>query len=173
LTFAPAFDTTNKQEIKTMGITATELHALAPLGASVTYSDGTKRPPERFKNKSRTWEGSNGSGYFTAANPDDARPRFTIMKEYGNTRLGPSLTVKCVFGLDCKLTFEVTPPTPGTILAYREFEGRVEVSHVWPTLADAHAWAHGFYKFETCGNRFWLVTDDGKLIDHMPANAAA
>ncbi|MDB5614986.1 MAG: hypothetical protein JWQ22_2639 [Devosia sp.] len=35
---------------------------LAPLGATVSYSDGTPRPPERFRKKLAAWENRNSGG---------------------------------------------------------------------------------------------------------------
>lgn len=34
----------------------------APLGALIRYSDGTARPPARFRKKLSAWESRNGAG---------------------------------------------------------------------------------------------------------------
>lgn len=153
---------------------ARELMALAPLGAKVAYSDGTPEPPARHKKKLQAWKGSNGSGYFTKLNPGSERaydrPHFTLMQP------GRVLTVMRIFGEDSASEFEVTPPAPGTILAYSEFEGKTEVRHVWPTLTEAQAWAVGYgrgpsgkdYEFSKCGYRFWLIGENGERVDYMP-----
>ena len=38
------------------------IYDLAPLGAIIGYSDGTPRPPSRFRRKLSAWERSNASG---------------------------------------------------------------------------------------------------------------
>ena len=43
---------------------ARSLFTLAPYGAIVRFSDGTPKPPERFKNKLREWNSNNSTGRF-------------------------------------------------------------------------------------------------------------
>lgn len=45
-------------------LTAAELHALKPLGATVRFTDGTPKPPARFNKKLAEWERSNGLGVY-------------------------------------------------------------------------------------------------------------
>jgi len=147
-------------------ITATELYALAPLGAFIEYSDGTSRPPDRFKHKLATWKNSNDWGYFVTANPGNPSrsydaPRFTLQQDHGRVIFNKMM------GLSDRLRFKVTPPKPGTILPYSEFEGQIEVKHVWPDMGAARAWAKGFYKFSNCGFRYFIVREDGTLAEHV------
>lgn len=48
---------------------ALEIFTDAPLGAFVRFSDGTPRPPERFKRKLAAWENYNGTGRLTGKQP--------------------------------------------------------------------------------------------------------
>lgn len=47
-----------------MFLTATQLHALAPFGATIRFTDGTPKPPARFTKKLAAWERTNGLGCF-------------------------------------------------------------------------------------------------------------
>jgi len=144
---------------------AKELHALAPLGALVKFSDGTSRPPDRFNKKLRAWQHHNGQGYFIKADPGDptksyARPYFTLQTENGSV-----LVVNQVFELDSNKTFEVTPPTPGTIIAGHTYRDVFEVRHVWPGgLREAQDWARAErYVLGKCGQEYLVVHSDGSL----------
>lgn len=155
---------------------AKELFDLAPLGAFVKFSDGTPRPPDRFKRKLRSWVNNNNWGYFTRADPGDPKtgyspPTFTLQQDHD------VLIISTLFGLYSTKTFEVTLPKPGTILAYGDHTKAgepVEVRHVWQDYGAARAWATGkynTYKFASCGLKYFIVGADGKLSDHMPADA--
>jgi hypothetical protein len=43
-------------------MSAKDIYDLAPLGSIIRYSDGTPRPPERFKKKLAAWENTNNGG---------------------------------------------------------------------------------------------------------------
>lgn len=43
-------------------MSAQRIYDLAPLGAVIRYSDGTPRPPERFRKKVAAWENNNKCG---------------------------------------------------------------------------------------------------------------
>jgi hypothetical protein len=157
----------NEKRFEMSQITATALLALAPLGAFIEYCDGTPRPPERFKHKLAAWKGTNDCGHFVAAHPGNPSkswdpPRFILQRDYGH------IIFNKMFGVgNDQLHFKVTPPKPGTILPYSEFEGTIEVKHVWPDIGAARAWARGNYKFSNCGYRYLIVTDEGALTEHI------
>ena len=151
-----------------MLLSATELFTLAPLGAYVVYSDGTPKPPARFVNKMRKWENNNSWGYFIKAARDkhDGGPNFWLQQDHGHVIFNRHFNANTN-----TLKFEVTLPAPGTILAYGDFGGIVEIRHVWRDLNAARTWAHGFYKFANCGLKYFLVGETGELIpDYMPAD---
>ena len=43
-------------------MSAQSIYDQAPIGALIRYSDGTPRPPQRFKNKRAAWENNNNVG---------------------------------------------------------------------------------------------------------------
>lgn len=157
---------------KTM--TARALFDLEPLGALIEFSDGTTRPPERHKNKLRDWLGRNNVGYFIAKHVGDPAKSWDDDTFTLQTQNGRVLVVNRIVMVkdDDRSTYTVTPPAPGTILAYSDFAGRIEIRHVWPDLNAARDWAtggHNNYKFATCGHKYFLVGADGSLIpDYMP-----
>lgn len=151
---------------------AKELHALAPLGAYVAFSDGTPRPPDRFKIKLRLWERTNGAGYFVGADPGDpsksyARPNFTL-----RTLTDPVLVVNLVMSIESALSFAVTPATPGLVLAMSQFaaeRGQQEARHVWRDLHAAEQWSRkGGYKFGGQNYTYLMVQPDGTCHPFIP-----
>lgn len=148
-------------------MTAKELFNMAPLGAFVNFSDGTPRPPERFKNKLAVWKEKNDWGYFVSPHPDnpsknDASPTFTLRQDHGH------MVCNKIIGIDSPLVYEAKAPAPGTILSYIVHDGLIQIKHVWPTLDDAKIWAGTRYKFAECGYKFYIIEDDGKRADYMP-----
>lgn len=157
-----------------MSLTAKELHALAPFGAYVTFSDGTPRPPDRFKNKLRDWKSRNAAGYFMRADPGDpsksyARPTFTLQ-----TLNDPVLVVNSIRGLDDDgIRYDVKPPATGTILAYSDSAAELghplEIRHIWRDLNAARHWEQTcHYDLLKCGYRYLVVKDGGTLADYTP-----
>ena len=57
-----------------MHLTAPQLHALAPFGATIRFTDGTPKPPERFTKKLAAWKRNNALGVYIEAK--DAEGRF-------------------------------------------------------------------------------------------------
>ncbi|MFA5951900.1 MAG: hypothetical protein WC807_16620 [Hyphomicrobium sp.] len=45
----------------------------APIGALIRFSDGTPRPPDRFKRKLQAWENANGTGRLSEKTPGSDR----------------------------------------------------------------------------------------------------
>ena len=163
-----------------MKLTAKDLHTLAPLGAYVAYSDGKPKPPQRFNKKLKEWDRSNSWGYFIKAGRGDPtksyhRPGFALQQDHGH------FIINTHFGLEGDLSYEVTMPPAGAILAYHDHSDlghALEISHVWQNLNAARTWAWGHgrngkpdYRFATCGNKYFIVTPNGSLMDYMPADA--
>ena len=62
-----------------MFLTAAELHALAPFGATIRFTDGTPKPPERFNKKLAAWKRNNALGvYCEAKDADTYGATFTL-----------------------------------------------------------------------------------------------
>jgi len=79
---------------------AHELMALEPLGDLVRFSDGTPRPPTRFKKKLSSWLSRNSEGYFSEVRHGD-NPYFTLSRHYDTH------VVEYVFGPDSRHEFIV------------------------------------------------------------------
>ena len=143
---------------------AKELFALAPYGALVSFSDGTPRPPERFTKKLSAWKHDNGAGYFVKARGGKGAGAWDVDEFKLQSQNGRVLTVNQSFSVPgCTKSFGVTPPEPGTILAYGDFDG-VEVRHVWRDADAAHEWARtARYELGNCGQKYFIVAKDGEL----------
>lgn len=170
----------------TAGLTAQQLYEAAPLGARVTFWDGKPKPPARHKNKLRDWESNNSENNHTfrgcrpavtlADNKGYVAPAsFTMTRNYGVGGRGIGLVVNTMFNVTRdELLFTYIPPVPGTILAYVDRDGRVEVEHLWPTLADAHAWQTdrgARYYFSKQSRKYWLIGENGERIDYNPPDS--
>lgn len=175
----------------TAGLTAQQLYDAAPLGARVTFWDGKPKPPARHKNKLRDWESNNSEdnrytfrgvrpavtladnkGYVTTAS-------FMLTRNYGVGGSGIGLVANIMYNVTRgELLFSYVLPAPGTILAYSQRDGDMaEIEHVWPTLADAHAWqTHSgsrYYFSAQYGRKYWLIGENGERIDYDPPDSPA
>ena len=149
---------------------ATELHHLSPLGALVSYNDGTPMPPARHKKKLRAWKNRNGSALFVKAQPGDPTKSWGTATFTLQESDGPVLVVNRIYDINSDLNFEVTPPAPGTILAYSEFERVVDVRHVFKNECAAKDWALSRrYDLKKCGLNYFMVRDDGRLDPFIPS----
>lgn len=141
------------------------LFKLAPFGALIKFSDGTKRPPAAHVKKVRAWEARNGAGYFVQADPSDgkfewSRDRFTL-----RLHTSDHFVANMGFAAETPMDYEVTPPAPGTILAYSDFEGRREIAHIWSNEREARDWfQRNRYAPHKYGRNHLIVTEAGTLI---------
>lgn len=119
-------------------LTAQQLHAMAPFGAVVSFSDGTPPPPARHVKKVRDWERRNGRGLFVEAQDgrDGRGGTFTLKEgEYGDAARAPVLVVNRIFGADSPLAFEIVTPPP----AFAVLEDVRSIAPGWFKLKDAAA----------------------------------
>lgn len=136
-----------------------ELFNLAPYGALVTFTDGTKRPPAAHVKKVSAWENRNGSGYFVEATPSDkySGSRFTLRVHTSDHFVANKIAM-----VDSPYNYEVTPPAPGTILAYSTYSERLEIAHIWKDEAEARAWfARNRYEPHKYGRKHLIIAPDG------------
>lgn len=144
------------------------LFKLAPLGALIHFSDGTKRPPAAHVKKVRAWEDRNGTGYFMGVDPADG------IHEWSNDRFSLRLHTSDHFianrscRADLPMNYEVTPPAPWTILAYSlrgDKDERIEIEHIWADEREARAWfQRNRYEPHKYGRKHMIVNETGKLI---------
>lgn len=128
-----------------MSDTARAIYTEAALGSLIAFSDGTPRPPDRFRRKLRDWEDRNGRGRLVARTPawrDGGPNTFTLhLGDYGFQGM-TVIVLKRSYGTDSALTFAVErSPEPGTVQVITGSDGREELVHRAAGRAEAEAWA--------------------------------
>ena len=129
------------------------IYDLAPLGSTVTYSDGTPRPPERFAKKLASWENRNSGGRLIRKQAarrvgDTVLPASIILHE-GNYGGGGVvvLTVHRSFSVSTDLKFSVTErPMIGSFRVLDRPGDGAELVYLASHRADAEEWLtrHGY-----------------------------
>lgn len=125
----------------------------APLGAIVKFSDGTPRPPVRFKKKLAAWENRNGSGRLVRKRPRQlignttAAAEFTLhMGDHGSREV-IVLRIYRSFSIGNGLTFVVTEkPVTGAVRVLDRTGETGELVYLASDRADAETWlkSHGY-----------------------------
>lgn len=156
-------------------ITGRALFDMNPIGATVEFSDGTPRPPERFNKKLSAWKNKNGSGVFGGSKPRDPRHEWSHDSFMIQTHDMPHFVSNVHFMADDGKTFTVTPPEPGTILMLSVYNEREpELKHRFANEAAAYAWGtrggYSLLKQTEYGSAYKIVQPDGTLADWTPAS---
>ena len=158
-------------------MSASLIYDRAPIGSIVAWSDGTPRPPERFKKKLAAWltrnskgrlirkEGPRQSGNYTS-------PGYFTLHEAdfgsGNTT---AMRIHRTFGLDSDLTFKVLErPALGSIRVFDRAGSSAELVHLADNREAAAAWLkeHGYPNAV-----LEEVTADEVAAAHVEGRAAA
>ncbi|OYU86529.1 MAG: hypothetical protein CFE29_28525 [Bradyrhizobiaceae bacterium PARB1] len=131
-------------------MSAQRIYDLAPLGSLIRYSDGTSRPPERFRKKLVAWENSNNNGRLvrkTAAHThgNHTTPE-TITLHQGDFGSSGVIVLRIfkTFSVDSTLTFAVVEqPKPGSV---RVLDRQGELVHLAQDRNAGEAWlaSHGY-----------------------------
>lgn len=155
-----------------------ELFALAPFGAVVAFSDGTPRPPDRFKKKLATWKSNNASGTFVGRTHGKGKGAWDVDHFTLRTLESSVLIVNMSFNVGNADRFTVTPAAPGTLVAFSKFaaeRGDQECPHVWPSVGVAMHWSILYgYPLNKQGWSFWVVGELGALAPvELPEPIAA
>ncbi|WP_454748996.1 hypothetical protein [Ciceribacter selenitireducens] len=158
-------------------MSASLIYDLAPIGSIVAWSDGTPRPPERFKKKLAAWQTRNSRGrlirkegprqsgnyaspgYFTLHESDFGGKNTVIMR------------IHRTFGLDSDLTFKVLErPALGSVRVFDRGGSNAELVHVADDREAAAAWLkeHGYPNAV-----LQEVTADEVAAAHVEGRAAA
>ncbi|MGD9843928.1 MAG: hypothetical protein AB7O60_09190 [Variibacter sp.] len=125
----------------------------APLGAIIRYSDGTPRPPARFKRKLAAWENANNAGRLTCKAPARTVGNYTSPASFtlhqGDYGSGVVVVLKVfkTFSVDSALTFTVVErPAPGTVRVLNRAGDDAELVYLAGSRADAETWlkSHGY-----------------------------
>lgn len=114
-----------------MHLTAPQLHALAPFGATIRFTDGTPKPPERFTKKLAAWKRNNGLGvYSEAKDADNFGANFTleIIRE-------AHFRARVTHGMDGPLRYEIVRlPAPFVVV-----QDTSSIATGWMQLKDGTA----------------------------------
>ncbi|MBD0416780.1 hypothetical protein [Oryzicola mucosus] len=129
------------------------IYDLVPLGSTLTYSDGSARPPDRFAKKLVAWETRNSCGRLI---------RKQAEARVGNTTIPASITlhegdygsqgtivlrVHRTFSVNSELRFAVKePPAIGSVLVLNRAGDDAELVHLAGDRAAAEEWLtrHGY-----------------------------
>ncbi len=126
---------------------------LVPLGSIVRYSDGTPRPPERFRKKLASWENRNSGGRLirkqAACRVGATVLPASITLHEGNYGGGGVmvLTVHRSFSVSTDLKFSVTErPGIGAVRVLNRLGDDAELVYLASHRADAEEWLtrHGY-----------------------------
>ncbi len=126
-------------------MSAQHIYVSAPLGSIIRYSDGTPKPPARFKRKLAAWENNNSGGRLVRKTPSRDMPSYfqpasvTLHQgDFGSAGVVVPRVYK-TFSINCALKFIVTePPKPGSVRALdRE---AAELLHLAADRTAAEAW---------------------------------
>lgn len=135
-----------------MNTTAQSIYDGAPLGAHIRFTDGTPRPPERFKRKLSAWKERNSSGRLTQRSPAGTGSfpcpaTFTLHEgDYGSGGV-VVLSVSKIFAVTDRRAFEViSVPPPGAALVVQGWDDHRELLHVAADRVAAGTWLeqHGY-----------------------------
>lgn len=128
-------------------MSATIIYDTAPLGALITFSDGTPRPPARFRKKLAAWERSNGSGRLIRKTPPFIRGAYvspaSITLHEGDFGSGGVVLVIVhrTHAIDSPLHFEIAGmPRPGAWRIVGRCGESVELLHLADNRTAADAW---------------------------------
>lgn len=134
-------------------MSAEMIYDLVPLGSTLTYSDGTPRPPERHRKKLAAWENRNSGGRLI---------RKQAAAGIGNTTIPASITlhegdygsqgtivlrVHRTFSVNSELKFAVVGrPAIGSVLVLDRAGDDAELVHLAANRAAAEEWLtrHGY-----------------------------
>ena len=129
----------------------------APIGAIITYSDGTPRPPVRHRRKLADWKNRNGAGRLICKRAAVERgahsipASFTLHEgDYGSNGT-IVLRVHKTFDVNSPRAFAVREhPEPGSVLVMSRPDELGELIHLAANRSDAEDWLnrHGYPEAE-------------------------
>lgn len=164
-----------------MSLTSRQLFALglAAIGARVAYSDGTPRPPERFNKKLRDWQRRNGTAVFVGFQPSKGEKEWDKDSFTVRTLDSDTIVMNMTHHADgTVLTWDVTPPAPGTVLAMQDGlaairnDGGAEAKHVFENEAALYAWGdrnrYSPLKQTEYGTRYVVIGENGEHLPYTP-----
>jgi hypothetical protein len=119
----------------------------APLGARIAFSDGSPRPPDRFRKKLSSWENDNGSGRLTSKSGVSRLGGFVStesfalhLADYGGDGV-IFMVVTRHYAVNSAFTFEILDrPKPGMVRVLKRWREDVELLHLAADRLAAERW---------------------------------
>jgi hypothetical protein len=119
----------------------------APLGSLIRYSDGTPKPPARFRKKLAAWERRNGVGRLVKKEPARERPTHSsppsITLHEGDFREGAIIlvTVMRTHTVETDLSFDIVErPKIGMVRVIQPIGDNTELLHLAESREAAELW---------------------------------
>jgi hypothetical protein len=125
----------------------------APIGATIAWSDGTPRPPERHRNKLSAWKGNNSQGRLIARQAERMVGSVTLPASFTlhEADFGASgvtvLRVNRTFSVGSALTFTILEcPAPSSVRIFDRPGDGAELVHLAANRIAAEEWLsrHGY-----------------------------
>lgn len=144
------------------------IFATVPLGSIVAFSDGTERPPERFKRKLRDWQRDNGAGRLVAKKASEGRgewDRDSVTLHLGDYGGGGTIVLRTfqTFNSASQRAFTVLEYIAAgrfVLLTHSQFVG-TEFKGSFATLEEARADIERGHRYSDCG--IYRVGEAGAL----------
>lgn len=149
----------------------------APLGSVIRFSDGTARPPVRFRKKLSAWESSNGAGRLIKKEPPRSRathssPAYFTLHEgdFGEDGI-IVVSVRRTWSVESDLCFEIVErPAIGMIRVLQNLGDSPELLHL---ARDREAAEHWLARNPYSGAYLEEVSADEVGADVIEGRAAA
>ncbi|AIC30073.1 hypothetical protein IE4771_PB00347 (plasmid) [Rhizobium etli bv. mimosae str. IE4771] len=155
-------------------MSASLIYDLAPI---VAWSDGTPRPPERFKKKLAAWKTRNSQGRLIrkegerSLGANSLSPEFMLHEGDLGANGVIAIRIHRTFSLDSTLTFKVIErPALGSVRVFDRAGSRAELVHLAVDRRAAEEWLTGHGHPHAVLDE---VTADEIAADHIEGRAAA
>lgn len=144
------------------------IFAAAALGSIIAFSDGTPRPPDRFKRKLSDWQNRNGAGRLVGKEAKSRPEEWncdTIKLHLGDHGGGGVIVLRTYmnFGSNSALTFalESVIPAGRFVLLTHSVHVGTEFQGHFATLEEARDRQHNGHRYSACG--IYSVGEAGAL----------
>jgi len=128
-------------------MSAHTIYDCASLGSIIRYSDGTARPPVRFRKKLSAWESRNGTGRLVKKEPPRERPTYTspacFTLHEGDFGQGGIIVVSArrIWSVESNLRFDIVErPAIGMIRVLQNLGDSSELLHLARDREAAERW---------------------------------
>ncbi len=158
-------------------MSASLIYDLVPIGSIVAWSDGTPRPPERFRKKLAAWQTRNSKGRLIRKEPSRTHGNytspecFTLLEAELGSKGTVVISIRRTFDLTSDLTFKVIERPPiGSVRVLDRTARPATLIHLAENREVAEAWL----KDQRCLDAVLEeVTADEVAADHVEGRAAA